>query len=193
MTSKSVFTTQDVAQLLNASRTSVQRWVDEGSLKAFVTPGGHRRVTRAELVKFMRGAGMPIPSALQSRLRLLAVGVTPGLTRELKALRRELDFDAADDALAALLRLGAEAFDVLLMVEPEDGALGPAAVAEGLRRRGDGTRVVAIAKKSNRTQASRLIASGVVAVVGEPPDARDIRAALERAGLLEAEDETTWL
>jgi excisionase family DNA binding protein len=48
-----VFTTVDVAKLCKVSLRTVIRWVDEGKLPSFRTPGGHRRVREEDLTKFM--------------------------------------------------------------------------------------------------------------------------------------------
>ena len=39
--------------MLGVSETALRQWTDGGKLKAFVTPGGHRRYSRAELKKFI--------------------------------------------------------------------------------------------------------------------------------------------
>lgn len=41
------------SQSLGVSEATLRQWTDEGKIKAFVTPGGHRRYGRAELKKFM--------------------------------------------------------------------------------------------------------------------------------------------
>ncbi|MFH1003174.1 MAG: helix-turn-helix domain-containing protein [Chloroflexota bacterium] len=43
----------EASQMLGVSETALRQWTDEGKLKAFITPGGHRRYARAELKKFM--------------------------------------------------------------------------------------------------------------------------------------------
>ncbi len=42
----------EASQLLGVSETALRQWTDEGKIKAFITPGGHRRYARAELKKF---------------------------------------------------------------------------------------------------------------------------------------------
>ena len=44
---------REASQLLGVSEAALRQWTDEGKLKAFITPGGHRRYARAELKKFM--------------------------------------------------------------------------------------------------------------------------------------------
>lgn len=43
----------EASQLLGVSEAALRQWTDEGRVKAFITPGGHRRYSRAELRKFM--------------------------------------------------------------------------------------------------------------------------------------------
>ena len=45
-------TISDAAGFLGVSEAALRRWTDEGKLKAFVTPGGHRRYLPSELRKF---------------------------------------------------------------------------------------------------------------------------------------------
>ena len=76
MRDKSVFTTFDAAKLCHVSPLSIINWVNAGRLPAFRTPGGHRRIRREDLVKFMRDNGMPIPEELREgsgRPRVLVV------------------------------------------------------------------------------------------------------------------------
>jgi len=41
------------SHILGVSEVALRQWTDEGKIKAFTTPGGHRRYSRAELKKFM--------------------------------------------------------------------------------------------------------------------------------------------
>jgi len=45
-------TISDAASLLGVSEAALRRWTDEGKIKAFITPGGHRRYLPSELKKF---------------------------------------------------------------------------------------------------------------------------------------------
>jgi excisionase family DNA binding protein len=76
MREKSVFTTFEAAKLCHVSPLSIINWVNAGRLPAFRTPGGHRRIRREDLVRFMRDNGMPIPEDLREgsgRPRVLVV------------------------------------------------------------------------------------------------------------------------
>ncbi len=43
----------EACQILRVSETALRQWTDEGKIKAFITPGGHRRYLVADLKKFM--------------------------------------------------------------------------------------------------------------------------------------------
>ncbi len=64
MTRRSFFTTFEISQICGVNPTTVQNWVKGNKLRAFQTPGGHRRVRREDLLSFMNEFGMPIPPTL---------------------------------------------------------------------------------------------------------------------------------
>jgi len=41
------------SQILAVSEQALRQWTDEGKIKAFITPGGHRRYSRVELRRFI--------------------------------------------------------------------------------------------------------------------------------------------
>ena len=51
MTQEPLLGISEASQLLGVSEASLRQWTDEGKIKAFITPGGHRRFARAELKK----------------------------------------------------------------------------------------------------------------------------------------------
>jgi excisionase family DNA binding protein len=44
----------EASQILGVNEATLRQWTAEGKLDAFVTPGGHRRYSRADLKKFTR-------------------------------------------------------------------------------------------------------------------------------------------
>jgi len=42
----------EASHILGVNEATLRQWTDEGKLKAFITPGGHRRYSRADLRKF---------------------------------------------------------------------------------------------------------------------------------------------
>ena len=43
----------EASQILGVSEAALRQWTDEGKIRAFITPGGHRRYAKAELKRFM--------------------------------------------------------------------------------------------------------------------------------------------
>lgn len=43
----------EASHILGVSEAALRQWTDDGKIKAFVTPGGHRRYSKEELKKFL--------------------------------------------------------------------------------------------------------------------------------------------
>src|SRR5262245_63535257 len=100
MREKTVYTTFETARLCQVSPLSIINWVNAGRLAAFRTPGGHRRIRRDDLVRFMRENGMPLPEELREgsgRPRVLVVD----------------DEQAIRDVIAEHLTLRAKPYEVM--------------------------------------------------------------------------------
>ena len=41
----------EASQILGVNEATLRQWTDEGKLKAFITPGGHRSYSRSDLKK----------------------------------------------------------------------------------------------------------------------------------------------
>jgi len=61
---KETYTTFEISQFCDVFITTVSKWIDEGRLPAYRTPGGHRRVQRQELIDFLVKYRMPIAESL---------------------------------------------------------------------------------------------------------------------------------
>ncbi len=53
MNQQSLVSISEASHILGVSEAALRQWTDEGKLKAFITPGGHRRYSRLELRKFI--------------------------------------------------------------------------------------------------------------------------------------------
>ena len=70
---KKTFTTFDISKMLDVYPTTVADWIDEDKLKAFTTPGGHRRVSRKDLLEFLKKHNMPVPEEFVKTRAILVV------------------------------------------------------------------------------------------------------------------------
>ncbi len=86
-----VFSTQAAARLCHVTPMTIIRWINEGRIRAYKTPGGHRRIMKADLEKFCTQCGIPFVYESQSEVdqtpRVLVIGDQPN------------DVDAIVDAL----------------------------------------------------------------------------------------------
>ena len=53
MTEESLISIGEASQMLGVSEATLRQWTDERKIKSFITPGGHRRYSRADLKKFI--------------------------------------------------------------------------------------------------------------------------------------------
>ena len=108
----SLLTSYQVGELLQVNPSSVNKWVKDGRIAAFRTPGGHRRIKAGDLVAFLTLHKMPIPSALQtaSRRRLLLADDDSlhlnALKQALEGYADRLDVQVASNGVDALVQVG---------------------------------------------------------------------------------------
>ena len=55
-----VFTVNQVGELLQVSPQTIVNWIEAGKLEAYRTPGGHRRIKKFDLEDFSRKHNMPV-------------------------------------------------------------------------------------------------------------------------------------
>ncbi len=53
---RNLLTPKQVARAINVSESSIKRWCDKGVISTHYTAGGHRRITMAGLIEFIRDA-----------------------------------------------------------------------------------------------------------------------------------------
>lgn len=115
-----MFSTFEAGRVCGVVHTTVINWVNKGLLKAHTTPGGHRRIALQDLVEFMQRFEMPIPPDLAGRRRRILIVeddamVQRMLRRALAALEDDVEVDACAGGLEALMKIGKEAPDLLVL------------------------------------------------------------------------------
>ncbi len=120
MPKRSFFTTFEISQICEVNPTTVQNWVKEKKLKAYSTPGGHRRIRREDLAEFMREFGLPVPKDLQLPKRLVMIvddesDVLDMLKSVMQSSGEELEVVTARGGVEALLLIGARQPDLLVL------------------------------------------------------------------------------
>ncbi|MDD4888801.1 MAG: response regulator [Phycisphaerae bacterium] len=114
------YSTRAVADLLGVSVGSVANWIDQERLRAGRTPGGHRRVTAADLAAFIRQQNLPMPAELQRNSRRILVvdddpAVRQWLVQMIQAALPDWEVIEAPDGYAAGELVGSRKPDVVLL------------------------------------------------------------------------------
>jgi len=108
-----LLTSTQVGVLLQVNPSSVKKWVNDGHIVAFRTPGGHRRIRAADLVLFLDQHKIPIPKPLfaAAKRRVVVVDDDPAQLRGMgRAFRRwadKLEVTFVDNGVDALVEVGA--------------------------------------------------------------------------------------
>jgi len=120
--------TKEAAAVLGVSHRTVQLWVENGTLQAWRTAGGHRRITLESVNRLVDGrriaiaAHAPRPVApvapVSTTRRVLVVDDDPLMLRlyelEMAGWGMDLDVVKANNGFEALIRIGEERPDLLV-------------------------------------------------------------------------------
>lgn len=105
------FTPPYLAQYLGVNPSTIKRWVDKGFLKAEVTPGGHRRIHKRELARFLKQHPRYAPHSYIAR-HIDATVSSDDAERYYGLLYRK-EYVKARNELSRLLFAGARLEDVI--------------------------------------------------------------------------------
>jgi excisionase family DNA binding protein len=182
MAEKSFYTTFKISQMCGVNPTTVQNWVKEKKLKAFQTPGGHRRVRREDLVAFLKKFGMPVPAELAQDPPLIMV-----VDDEADILDMIGDLMCSGDAVVevakaqsgveALLAIGGRKPDLLILDLLMPGMNGYEVCRKLKSNPGtQSIRIVAISGDHNPTVKERILETGADLFFTKPIDVVEFRA-----------------
>jgi excisionase family DNA binding protein len=183
-----LLTSHEVGDLLQVNPSSVKKWVNEGRIAAFRTPGGHRRIRVADLVDFLNRHAMPIPRLLAavSKKRLLIVDDDlmhlRALERRMRPYRPRVQIELTSNGIDALVMVGSFKPDLIVLdvYMPE---LDGIEVCRRLKRKPE-TRIGVIVTSAHLTKAveDKALEAGALTCVPKP---MDLKVLLEHLGLLQ--------
>jgi len=109
--------TRDAARRLGVSVRTAQLWVEDGRLRAWKTPGGHRRIlveSVDRLIDEQRQAGLPVGQAYRVLLMREDDGERAGLRDLLLKMLPDCKIATAASGFEGLIRIGEVQPDVLI-------------------------------------------------------------------------------
>lgn len=172
-----LLTSSEVGALLQVNPSSVKKWVDDGLLVAFRTPGGHRRIRAADLVEFLDAHKMPIPRHLRDTAKRRLLLVDDDLA-QLRALARafgrysdRLEVVSAGNGIDALVLVGSfrPHYVLLDIFMPEIDGLE---VCRRLKKNPTtrAVRVIAVTGHSDPALRNKALDAGALACLSKPLD-----------------------
>jgi excisionase family DNA binding protein len=187
--SERLLTSHEVGDLLQVNPSSVKKWVNEGRIAAFRTPGGHRRIRVADLVDFLRRHAMPVPQPLAaaSKRRMLIVDDDlmhlRALERRLKPYRARVQLELTQNGIDALVMVGSFKPDLIVLdvYMPE---LDGIEVCRRLKLKAETRHIGVIVNTAHLTKSieENALAAGALTCVSKP---MDLKVLLEHLGLLQ--------
>jgi len=74
METKQSFSTSEVAKYCHVTADTIRKWAEAGRIHVFKTPGGHRRIRRDDLMRFLQENNIPVHQELgDSGVKVLVV------------------------------------------------------------------------------------------------------------------------
>lgn len=173
---RSFYTTFEISQLCEVNPTTVQNWVKEKKLRAYLTPGGHRRIRREDLAAFMKSFGMPLPPELSTRESLVLIvddekEILDLLSDFMRSADDHVDVITAESGVEALLTIGERKPDLVVLDIMMPGMNG-IEVCKRLKsnRRTRGIRIVAITGNYDPRLREQILAAGADLYFTKPFD-----------------------
>jgi len=169
-----VYTTLDIAKVCRVSLRTVIRWVDEGRLSSFRTPGGHRRVKEHDLAGFLTKYNMPFPIQKEQESRKILIMDEQNTMKKIlqHLLRRasdECEIVLTENPYEAAIRIGfLQPHLVILAVTELTKDIGT--LCKVLRKTPEtkGIKVMVLNLSSNALSNKGLLSMGVHSVVVKP-------------------------
>ena len=189
----SIITTQEAADHCRVSLPTLKRWIDAGSLAAFRTPGGHRRILLDEFQRFLSAEGLPPypePTDEGTGQRILIADDNPGTVAVLlEALTddpRGFALASATDGYDALVKVGGFKPTVLVLDVLMPGLNG-IEVCRRLRAGRETARIRILGITGQPTLIPDLLAAGADACLAKPWRLEELRSELDRLLTLAAD------
>lgn len=189
METKQSFSTSEVAKYCHVTADTIRKWAEAGRIQVFKTPGGHRRIRREDLVRFLRENSIPIHTELDnSGTKILVVddekSVISVVRRFLERAQTPFQIEVAMDGFEAGHQVASFRPDVIFLDLRLPGLDG----FEVCRRiKADqetaGVHIIAMTGYYEGDVAQRVLDLGAVMLMQKPFTPDDLRRALAKVGI----------
>ncbi|MCH7544942.1 MAG: response regulator [Planctomycetes bacterium] len=186
---KDVLTTGEVAKICNVASRTVSKWFDSGQLRGYRIPGSKdRRIPVSNLVKFMKGHGIPMDGLMSGSTRVLIVDSDEDVINTLtKVLSEQTNYEVHSATSAFEAGVECERFRphvMLLDIHVSDSEGRD--VCKVLRASDDlqVTKIIGMSSKLTDGQVAQLRHQGFDSALRKPFSVRQVIDAIEGAHAL---------
>jgi excisionase family DNA binding protein len=114
------YTTFQIADFCNVRPTTVIKWANQSRIKAYTTPGGHRRIKESDLLDFLKKYNIPVPSELTDGGKKVLIvedesDIGQLLMRTFQRSSKELQVQWTRDGVEGLLAVGQTSPDLVVL------------------------------------------------------------------------------
>lgn len=193
MTQKT-FTTYEIAKFCDVYPSSVIHWINAGKLKAYTTPGKHHRVTREDLIAFLKEFRIPIPpevSPPQKKILIVEDDLEMAEVMRKAFAKHPTLFspEVCHDGIEALIRIG-QVIPELVVLDIVLPKMDGLKVCQILRSKPEtrGIKVVIVTGKRLPVNENKLEEHGIDSFLRKPLEVAELlakAAELLKVGLVE--------
>ncbi len=189
MEAKISFSTSEVAQYCHVTADTIRKWAEAGKIRVFKTPGGHRRIRRDDLIRFLRENNMPIHEDLgNAGIKILVVddekAVISVIRRFLERAETPFQIEMAMDGFDAGQLVATFQPDVIFLDLRLPGLDG-FEVTRRIKSNPDTShiKIIAMTGYYQGEVANRVLELGAEMLLQKPFTPDDLRKALAKVGV----------
>jgi len=189
METKLSFSTSEVATYCHVTPDTIRKWAEAGRIRVFKTPGGHRRIRREDLIRFLKENHIPLHDDLRDAgVKILIVddekAVLSVIRRFLEMSKAKFEIEVAMDGYDAGHQVATFRPDVVFLDLRLPGVDG-FEVCRHIKtdpQHAD-TCIVAMTGYYDGEQVDHIIELGALMCLHKPFTPDDLRKALAKAGI----------
>lgn len=189
MEAKQSFSTSEVAKYCHVTADTIRKWAEAGRIQVFKTPGGHRRIRREDLIRFLRENSIPVHGDLSdSGVKVLVVddekSVVSVVRRFLERSQTNFQVEVATDGFDAGHQVATFRPDVVFLDLRLPGVDG-FEVCRRIKGSAENvsTRIIAMTGYYDGETANRIVELGASVCLQKPFTPDDLRRALAKVGV----------
>ncbi len=171
---RDIYTTHQIAKLCKVDVSTVTNWINKGKLKAYKTPGKHRRIKKEDLIKFLNDYNMPVFTEMNNESKSILIvdderKIVDIMKRALKKNSGNVEIESAYDGFEAGRKIMKMLLDLIILDIQLPGIDGHE-VLKNIKenKRLEGIKILAISGKNIEENRERVLNMGADDFLAKP-------------------------